>query len=228
MRSATLLLLATLALPAAAQSSWPHRLPELPYAYDALEPHLDAETMELHHRRHHQAYVDGLNRALIGTAYETWPIEELLRRIEELPEGMRTAVRNHGGGHANHSLFWTILSPRPRAPGEGPFLEAVKRDFGDLERLKRALEEAALSVFGSGWAWLTVDPEGRLRVETTPNQDSPLMQGRTPILGLDVWEHAYYLRFRNRRAEYLQALWQVLDWAAVAERYRPAQPASAP
>lgn len=223
MRASTLLLTLLPAL-AEAQSSWPHRLPELPYAYDALEPHLDKVTMEIHHRRHHQAYVDGLNRALIGTPYETWLLEDLLRGFESLPPELKPAVRNHGGGHANHSLFWTILSPQAGPPPSGAFLDAVTRDFGDLQALQRALNDAALSVFGSGWAWLTVEADGKLRVETTPNQDSPLMYGRTPILGIDVWEHAYYLRYQNRRAEYLEALWKVLDWRAVAQRYEEALP----
>ncbi len=223
MRASTLLLALLPAL-AEAQTSWPHRLPELPYAYDALEPHLDKATMEIHHRRHHQAYVDGLNRALIGTPYETWLLEDLLRGFESLPPELKPAVRNHGGGHANHSLFWTLLSPQPGVPPPGAFLQAVERDFGDLQALQKALTDAALSVFGSGWAWLTVEAGGKLRVETTPNQDSPLMSGRTPILGIDVWEHAYYLRYQNRRAEYLEALWKVLDWRAVAQRYEQALP----
>jgi Fe-Mn family superoxide dismutase len=220
MRATTLLLL----LPslAAAQTSWPHRLPDLPYAYDALEPHIDRATMEIHHRRHHQAYVDGLNRALIGTPYETWLLEDLLRGFESLPAELKPAVRNHGGGHANHSLFWNILSPQPQAAGEGPFLAAVERDFGSLDALKDALRDAALSVFGSGWAWLLVDASGKLSIDTTPNQDSPLLSGRTPILGIDVWEHAYYLKHQNRRADYLAALWKVLDWQAVARRYEQA------
>lgn len=205
-----------------AQTSWPHRLPDLPYAYEALEPHIDKATMEIHHRRHHQAYVDGLNRALIGTPYETWLLEDLLRGFEKLPNELKPAVRNHGGGHANHSLFWTILSPAPKAAEQGPFLEAVKEQFGSLEALQQALTQAALSVFGSGWAWLSVDGQGKLLVETTPNQDSPLMLGHTPILGIDVWEHAYYLKHQNRRADYLGAFWKVLDWSAVAHRYEQA------
>lgn len=205
-----------------AQTSWPHRLPDLPYAYEALEPHIDKATMEIHHRRHHQAYVDGLNRALIGTPYETWLLEDLLRGFEKLPNELKPAVRNHGGGHANHSLFWTILSPAPKAAEEGPFLEAVQEQFGSLEALQQALTQAALSVFGSGWAWLSVDGQGKLLVETTPNQDSPLMLGHTPILGIDVWEHAYYLKHQNRRADYLGAFWKVLDWSAVAHRYEQA------
>ncbi|GIX33408.1 MAG: superoxide dismutase [Mn] [Lysobacterales bacterium] len=205
-----------------AQTSWPHRLPDLPYAYEALEPHIDKATMEIHHRRHHQAYVDGLNRALIGTPYETWLLEDLLRSFDSLPNELKPAVRNHGGGHANHSLFWTILSPAPKAAEQGPFLEAVNQQFGSLEALRQALTQAALSVFGSGWAWLSVDGQGKLLVETTPNQDSPLMLGHTPILGIDVWEHAYYLKHQNRRADYLEAFWKVLDWSAVAERYQQA------
>ena len=200
-----------------------HVLPALPYAYDALEPHLDALTMEIHHSRHHQTYVNGLNAAL-ATAPE-WadrPLEQLLRGIDSLPASLQGAVRNHGGGHANHSLFWQVMSPQGGGLPEGELLVAIERDLGGFEGFTKLFTQAALTRFGSGWAWLVVTPAGKLQVESSANQDSPLMQGLTPILGLDVWEHAYYLKYQNKRPDYIAAFYEVIDWPQVAEHYRQA------
>jgi superoxide dismutase, Fe-Mn family len=204
----------------------PHSLPALPYAYSALEPFFDAQTMEIHHTKHHQAYIDKLNAALTGTPFADLPVEDLLRRFNEVPEdpstgsgqALRTAVRNHGGGHANHSLFWTILAPPSTDTKPDDALEqALTQAFGSVQDFKVQFSEKATTLFGSGWAWLVVD-NGSLKIETTPNQDSPLMQGRTPILGLDVWEHAYYLHYQNKRPEYVAAFWSVVNWNEVARR----------
>jgi superoxide dismutase, Fe-Mn family len=200
-----------------------HVLPALPYAYDALEPHLDALTMEIHHSRHHQTYVNGLNAAL-ATAPE-WadrPLEQLLRGIDSLPASLQGAVRNHGGGHANHSLFWQVMSPQGGGLPEGELLVAIERDLGGFEGFTKLFTQAALTRFGSGWAWLVVTPAGKLQVESSANQDSPLMQGLTPVLGLDVWEHAYYLKYQNKRPDYIAAFYEVIDWPQVAEHYRQA------
>jgi superoxide dismutase, Fe-Mn family len=200
-----------------------HVLPALPYAYDALEPHLDALTMEIHHSRHHQTYVNGLNAAL-ATAPE-WadrPLEQLLRGIDSLPASLQGAVRNHGGGHANHSLFWQVMSPQGGGLPEGELLVAIERDLGGFEGFTKLFTQAALTRFGSGWAWLVVTPAGKLQVESSANQDSPLMQGLTPVLGLDVWEHAYYLKYQNKRPDYIAAFYEVIDWSQVAEHYRQA------
>ena len=201
-----------------------HTLPALNYAYDALEPHIDALTMEIHHSRHHQTYINNLNAAL-ETAPElaALPVEELLRRFDTLPATLQGAVRNHGGGHANHSLFWLVMSPQGGGEPGGELALAIERELGGFDAFKQAFTQAALSRFGSGWAWLVVDKAGRLQVESSANQDSPLMHGHTPILGLDVWEHAYYLKYQNKRPDYIAAFYQVVDWAEVARRYQEAR-----
>ena len=201
-----------------------HTLPALNYAYDALEPHIDALTMEIHHSRHHQTYINNLNAAL-ETAPElaALPVEELLRRFDTLPTTLQGAVRNHGGGHANHSLFWLVMSPQGGGEPGGELALAIERELGGFDAFKQAFTQAALSRFGSGWAWLVVDKAGRLQVESSANQDSPLMHGHTPILGLDVWEHAYYLKYQNKRPDYIAAFYQVVDWAEVASRYQAAR-----
>ncbi|NHH99924.1 superoxide dismutase [Oceanimonas sp. MB9] len=194
-------------------------LPALPYAYNALEPHLDAMTMEIHHGRHHQTYVNGLNAAVQDTPYADWPLERLLREINSLPAALQTAVRNHGGGHANHSLFWTVMSPHGGGEPEGRLADAMGNAFGSLEAFREQFVQAAVSRFGSGWAWLCVDADKRLLVTSSANQDSPLMEGLTPILGLDVWEHAYYLKYQNKRPDYIAAFFQVVNWNEVASHY---------
>ncbi|WP_437881776.1 superoxide dismutase [Pseudomonas sp. LRF_L74] len=200
----------------------PFSLPALPYAYDALEPHIDAQTMEIHHSKHHQTYINNVNAALEGSAYADWSVEDLLRRISELPENLRGPVTNNGGGHANHSLFWTVMSPSGGGAPTGELAAAIDAQLGGLEKFKEAFTKAAISRFGSGWAWLSVTPEKKLVVESSANQDSPLMHKNTPILGLDVWEHAYYLRYQNRRPEYIGAFYNVVDWNEVARRYKEA------
>ncbi|MFB4369903.1 MULTISPECIES: superoxide dismutase [unclassified Pseudomonas] len=200
----------------------PYSLPALPYAYDALEPHIDAQTMEIHHSKHHQTYVNNLNAALEGNPLGELPVEELLTRLKELPEDKRGAVINNGGGHANHSLFWTVMSTSGGGEPQGELKAAIDSQLGGYEAFKDAFTKAALTRFGSGWAWLSVTPEKKLVVESTGNQDSPLMNGNTPILGLDVWEHAYYLRYQNRRPEYIGAFYNVVNWAEVARRYQTA------
>lgn len=201
-----------------------HTLPALNYAYDALEPHIDALTMEIHHSRHHQTYVNNLNAALEGTPeLAELPVDELLRRLATLPGTLQGAVRNHGGGHANHSLFWLVMSPQGGGEPNGELALAIERELGGFDAFKQAFTQAALSRFGSGWAWLVVDKAGRLQVESSANQDSPLMHGHTPILGLDVWEHAYYLKYQNKRPDYIAAFYQVVDWAEVARRYQAAR-----
>ena len=199
-----------------------YSLPPLPYAYDALEPHFDARTMEIHHSKHHQTYVNNLNAALEGNALGELPVEELLTRLKEVPEDKRGAVINNGGGHANHSLFWTVMSTNGGGEPQGELKAAIDSQLGGFEAFKEAFTKAALTRFGSGWAWLSVTPQKKLVVESTGNQDSPLMTGNTPILGLDVWEHAYYLRYQNRRPEYIGAFYNVVDWAEVARRYQAA------
>ena len=206
----------------------PYTLPPLAYAYDALEPHIDARTMEIHHTKHHQTYVNNLNAALEGTPYADLPLEDLVAQVETLPEKLRAPVRNNGGGHANHSLFWRVMSPQGGGAPGSDLARAIGTDLGGFDAFKAAFTQAALSRFGSGWAWLTVNPQGKLAVESSANQDSPLMRGiasgHTPILGLDVWEHAYYLQYQNRRPEYIAAFYNVIDWAEVARRYAAAQP----
>ncbi|WP_457320731.1 superoxide dismutase [Stenotrophomonas sp. P5_B8] len=204
-----------------------YTLPALPYAYDALEPHFDAQTMEIHHARHHQAYVNNLNAALAEAGIKATPIEQLIADIASLPEGVRNAVRNNGGGHANHSLFWTVLSTDGGTP-QGALAAAIERDLGGYQAFKDAFTKAAQTRFGSGWAWLTLGRDGKLLVESSPNQDSPLMgayanlSGGVPILGLDVWEHAYYLHYQNRRPDYIAAFFNLIDWAEVTRRFQAA------
>lgn len=194
-------------------------LPKLAYAYDSIEPNIDAKTMEIHHTKHHQTYVTKLNEALDGTEYASRSLEELLKGISDLPENLRTAVRNHGGGHANHTLFWEIIRPVSGGAQEpaGALKSAIERDFGSYASFKEAFVQAATSRFGSGWAWL-VSKDGTLSVESTANQDSPLMEGKKPLLGLDVWEHAYYLKYQNRRPDYIAAFFEIINWDAVAAK----------
>ncbi len=205
-----------------------YTLPDLPYAYDSLEPHIDARTMEIHHTKHHQAYVDKVNAAIAGRAeLKGKSIEELIAGISGLPEEIRTAVRNNGGGHANHSLFWRIMGPKGGGAPEGDLAAAIDEAFGGFAAFKETFSKAAAGRFGSGWAWLCVKEGGGLCVCSTPNQDSPLMdvaecRGK-PILGLDVWEHAYYLKYQNRRPDYIAAFWNVVSWSAVAENYAAAK-----
>ncbi|GAB2787339.1 superoxide dismutase [Halomonas shantousis] len=196
-----------------------HTLPTLPYAYDALEPHIDAMTMEVHYTKHHQTYVDKLNKALEGTSLGDMPVEAIVSDLNQVPEDSRTAVRNNGGGHANHSLFWTIMSPDGGGKPTGKLADAIESELGGFDAFKEAFTQEAVGRFGSGWAWLSVTPQKKLVVENTLNQDSPLMHGNTPILGLDVWEHAYYLKYQNRRPEYIGAFFNVVDWEEVARRY---------
>ena len=198
-------------------------LPQLPYEYDALEPHIDKETMNIHHTKHHNTYVTNLNAALEGHEdLAGKSLEELLANIESVPESIRTAVRNNGGGHANHSLFWELLSPNGGGEPTGELAEAIAAKFGSFESFKEEFAKAATTRFGSGWAWLTVK-DGELELYSTPNQDSPLMEGKTPILGLDVWEHAYYLNYQNRRPEYIASFWNIVNWDEVAKRYASAK-----
>ncbi|RUR32442.1 superoxide dismutase [Vreelandella andesensis] len=199
-----------------------HTLPELPYAYDALEPHIDAMTMEIHHSRHHNTYVTSLNTALEGTGLEDLPVEELVANLDRVPEEKRQAVINHGGGHANHSMFWQMMSPNGGGQAQGDVAKAIDAELGGLDAFKEAFKKAALGRFGSGWAWLSVTPEKKLVVENTLNQDSPLMHGNTPVLGLDVWEHAYYLKFQNKRPDYVEAFFNVINWEDVERRYQAA------
>ncbi|MGL6462573.1 superoxide dismutase [Aeromonas hydrophila] len=197
-----------------------HTLPALAYAYDALEPHIDALTMEIHHSRHHQTYINNLNAALADLPeLAALPVEELLARFDSLPAKVQGAVRNHGGGHANHSLFWQVMSPQGGGEPGGELAAAIERDLGGLDAFKQAFTQAALSRFGSGWAWLVVDQSGKLQVVSSANQDSPLQDGLVPILGLDVWEHAYYLKYQNKRPDYIAAFYKVIDWNEVARRY---------
>jgi Fe-Mn family superoxide dismutase len=200
-----------------------YELPNLPYAADALEPHIDAQTMEIHHDKHHAAYVAKVNAALEGTDLGGQSIEDLCRNIASVPENIRSAVRNNGGGHANHSLFWTIMSGSGGGQPSGALADAIGSDLGGFEKFKQAFSDAAATRFGSGWAWLSVEASGKLVVESSPNQDNPYMDGRTPILGIDVWEHAYYLKYQNRRPDYVAAFFNVIDWNAVANRYDAAK-----
>jgi superoxide dismutase, Fe-Mn family len=200
-----------------------YELPPLPYAFNALEPHIDALTMEIHHDRHHAAYVNNVNKALEGQdALAAKSIEDLLRGINDVPEGIRTAVRNNGGGHANHSLFWTTLSADGGGEPTGDLANDINSTFGSFAAFKEEFAKAATTRFGSGWAWLAMN-NGKLEVFSTANQDSPYMDGKTPLLGLDVWEHAYYLKYQNKRPDYIGAFWNVVDWNAVAENYNAAK-----
>ena len=199
-----------------------YSLPELPFAYDALEPHIDARTMEIHHGKHHNGYVTKVNAALVGSDLGEKSIEDLIADLSSVPEAARGAVRNNGGGHANHSLFWSVMSADGGGEPTGELADAINAEFGSFDGFKEKFAAAAGTRFGSGWAWLSVD-NGKLVVESTPNQDNPLMEGRTPILGLDVWEHAYYLNYQNRRPDYVGAFFNVIDWNAVAARYAAAK-----
>ncbi|WP_249975477.1 superoxide dismutase [Vreelandella olivaria] len=199
-----------------------HTLPELPYAYDALEPHIDAMTMEIHHSRHHQTYVNNLNAALEGTGLEDVPVEELVANLDRVPEAKRQAVINNGGGHANHSMFWLMMSPNGGGNPQGSIAKAIDAELGGFEAFKEEFKKAAVGRFGSGWAWLSITPEKKLVVENTLNQDSPLMHGNTPLLGLDVWEHAYYLKYQNKRPDYIAAFFDVVNWEDVEHRYQAA------
>ena len=195
-------------------------LPDLPYAYDALEPHIDARTMEIHHSKHHQGYTTKLNAALDGTGMGDRSIEDILAHLDALPSDKQTAVRNNGGGYLNHAIFWTTMSPSGGGAPMGDLASAIDRDFGSFEAFQDAFAQAAAGQFGSGWAWLVADSSGALRVEGRPNQDSPAMDGLHPILGLDVWEHAYYLNYQNRRPDYISAWWNVVNWTEADRRYR--------
>ena len=196
----------------------PYELPTLPYGYDALAPTIDEQTMRIHHGKHHQAYVDNLNKAVEGTELDGVPVEELVQQLDRLPEDRRTAARNNGGGHANHSLFWQIMKPGGGGDPDGALGDAIRGAFGGADALKAQINDAGVKRFGSGWTWLVVS-NGNLAVTSTPNQDSPLMDGATPLLGIDVWEHAYYLNYQNRRPDYLAAWWDVVNWDEVGGRF---------
>lgn len=197
-----------------------HELPQLPYEYNALEPHIDAKTMEIHHSKHHQTYINNLNNALGNhPELESKSIDELVKDLNAIPEDIRTAVRNNGGGHANHSMFWLCMSPNGGGEPGGELADAINSAFGSLDSFKEQFAKAGATRFGSGWAWLCVDGSGNLVVTSTPNQDNPLSDGLTPLLGLDVWEHAYYLNYQNRRPDYISAFWNVVNWEQVAANY---------
>ena len=202
-----------------------YTLPDLPYSYDALEPHIDAKTMEIHHTKHHQTYIDKVNDALKGNALADSPIEEVLKNIEQVPSDIRQAVINNGGGHANHSLFWTLLSPEGGGEPVGDSGKAIAETFGNFEAFQEEFATAAKTRFGSGWAWLVVNSAGELEVTSTANQDSPLMEGLTPVLGLDVWEHAYYLKHQNKRPAYISDFWNAVNWNQVERLYTEAKAA---
>ena len=217
--AASLRPLQAFAAPAAATPEGPHKLPPLPYPADALEPHIDAQTMTIHHGRHHQAYVTNLNKALVGhDALAKKTIPELVRHLDDVPESIRTAVRNNGGGHYNHGLFWQMMKKGGGGQPKGGLAKAIDAKFGGFEKFKTQFSDAALKVFGSGWAWLVID-DGRLEITARPNQDSPFSDGKPVVLGLDVWEHAYYLKYQNKRADYIAAFFNVIDWGFLAERY---------
>jgi superoxide dismutase, Fe-Mn family len=196
----------------------PYEVPPLPYDYDALEPHIDEQTMHLHHDKHHQAYVDKANGALEGTEWADAPVEDVLRSLDRLPDSILTVVRNNAGGHANHSFFWQIMSPDGGGEPDGDLAQAIGDAFGDFDSFKKQMTDAGVNRFGSGWAWLVHDGSG-LAITSTANQDSPISDGQTPLLGVDVWEHSYYLKYQNRRPEYLEAWWNVVNWDEVARRY---------
>ena len=202
----------------AAAPAGPFTLPPLPYALDALEPHIDAKTMEIHHGRHHQAYITNLNKAVAGTDLAKKSVEELVRTYTTAPEAIRGVLRNHGGGHANHALFWLGMKKGGGGQPKGALAAAMDKDFGGFDKFKEKFSDAATKQFGSGWAWLSRDGD-KLIVESTPNQDSPLMAGRVPLLGIDVWEHAYYLKYQNKRPDYIAAFYNVINWDFVAERF---------
>ena len=197
-----------------------YTLPTLAYPYNALEPHIDARTMEIHHSKHHQAYVNNLNNAIKGKAdLESKSVEELIANLNVVPEDIRNAVRNNGGGHANHTFFWTIIGPNAGGQPQGNVAAAINQAFGSFDAFKEKFAQAATTRFGSGWAWLSVSKTGQLEISSTPNQDSPWMEGKTPILGIDVWEHAYYLHYQNRRPDYIAAFWNVVNWQEVEKRF---------
>ncbi len=200
-----------------------YELPKLNYDYDALEPNIDARTMEIHHSKHHNGYVTKVNAALEGHDFASKPIEEVLRNVNKLPADKKQAVINNGGGHANHKLFWEVIGPNGGGNPDGEIGDAINSTFGGFDAFKEKFANAAATRFGSGWAWLVVDGSGNLEVTSTPNQDSPLMDGKTPILGLDVWEHAYYLNYQNRRPDYISAFWNVVNWSKVNELYKAAK-----
>jgi superoxide dismutase, Fe-Mn family len=201
-----------------------YELPPLPYDYNALEPYIDEQTMRIHHDKHHGTYVTNVNNALANHPdLAALPVEQLIQNLGRVPEDIRTTVRNNGGGHANHSFFWQIMAPNAGGQPSGALAEALNQTFGSFDAFKDQFSKAAAGRFGSGWAWLTMDGSGALRIESTPNQDSPLMEGRTPILGLDVWEHAYYLKYQNRRPEYIAAWWNVVNWPQVGKTYEAAR-----
>jgi Fe-Mn family superoxide dismutase len=197
---------------------YPYSLPQLPYPYDALEPYIDKMTMEIHHTKHHQGYINNLNSALEKyPEFHNLELEEILRNLDQLPEEIRTAVRNNGGGHYNHTLFWGIMKPNGGGEPEGKLKEEIEKNFGSFEEFKKMFSETAIKHFGSGWAWLVITPDKKLKVYSMLNQDSPLMNGDIPIMGIDVWEHAYYLKYQNRRAEYVEAWWHVVNWDKIEE-----------
>ncbi len=198
-----------------------HTLPKLPYAYNALEPYIDEQTMTIHHTKHHQAYIDKLNGAIKGTEFENMDINEVLKKINDVPENIRTVVRNHGGGHSNHTFFWQIMAPNAGGEATGKVGELISKTFGSFEKFKEEFTNAGLNRFGSGWAWLVLN-NGKLEVYSTANQDSPLMEGNSLILGIDVWEHAYYKKFGPARAEYIATWWNVVNWRQVEENYKKA------
>jgi len=200
----------------------PYSLPALPYAYNALEPHIDARTMEIHHTKHHQAYITNVNNAIKDTPFDNLPVEKLIADLNKVPENIRTVVRNNGGGHANHSLFWTIMAPNAGGAPSGDLASAINSTFGSYDNFKTEFTKAATTRFGSGWAWLSVSG-GKLAVESTANQDSPIMEGKKPLLGLDVWEHAYYLNYQNRRPDYIAAFYNVINWNEVAKNFAAAK-----
>ena len=199
-----------------------HELPKIPYDYKDLEPHIDEQTMEIHHTKHHQAYVDKLNAAIKGTDFESMSIKDLLQKLNDVPEDIRIAVRNNGGGHANHSLFWQLMGPGKGGDPSGAVGDAIKEKFESFDKFKETFTDAAMTRFGSGWAWLMVD-KGDLVIKSSANQDTPLMSGKTPVLGLDVWEHAYYLKYQNRRPDYVKAWWNVVNWDKVNELFEGAK-----
>ena len=201
-----------------------YTLPDLPYPFDHLEPHIDAKTMEIHHDKHHAAYVTNLNKALESSPeLAKLDVEDLIKQLDKVPEASRMAVRNNGGGHANHSMFWRSMNKGKGGQPSGKLADAIKAELGGFDKFKEDFTKAGMTRFGSGWAWLSLDTAGKLVVESTPNQDSPLMSGNTPIVGLDVWEHAYYLKYQNRRPDYIAAWWNVVDWDAAGERYAKAK-----
>lgn len=201
-----------------------HELPPLPYAPDALEPHIDAQTMQIHHGKHHAAYVTNLNKALeSASSLQNKSAEELIKDLNAVPEGIRTAVRNNGGGHVNHTMFWQIMGPNAGGEPTGALADAINAAFGSFAAFKEKFNAAGVGRFGSGWAWLVLDKDGKLAVTSTPNQDNPMMEGMAPVMGCDVWEHAYYLKYQNRRPDYLAAWWNVVNWAEVTKRYAAAK-----